>query len=297
MKVSFTHYILLLAIKFKGLKKIFSEYPINYKKLRNENVYMPKNRFLNKKGRMSTFTLLNSTITEIKGINQPNKLLIFIHGGAFISGPAQHHWNAVEKIVKQTPYTIWLVNYPKAPEYKISTISQNIDEIYDYALERFKSNDISIMGDSVGGTLTIALIQRLLKIDKALPHSLVLISPVMDATLSNPEITEIDKLDPMLSIKGVLSAKEMCAENNNLQDVSISPINGEFENFPKTLLFTAQHDITYPDQKRLVEKFNNANVPYHIVVGERMPHIWPLLPVMKEAKLSFNSIVNHLLKQ
>lgn len=294
MKRSIAYYITILVIKVKGLKKTFSKNPVDYKKLRTDDVPISKNSYFRKNSYMRTFTELQTTISEVKPKDESNKLLIFIHGGAFVSGPSQHHWDAVEKISKQTPYTIWLCDYPKAPEHKISQISANIDHIYSKALENFNPDKITIIGDSVGGTLAIALTQRLIQKNSMLPYRLILISPVMDATLSNPEIDEIDRLDPMLSKKGVLSAKQMCAENNNLNDVSISPINGNFEQFPKTLLFLAEYDITYPDQRLLEKKLEESNVAYDTIVGEGMPHIWPLLPIMKEAKSAFKIIVNVL---
>lgn len=294
MKKSITYYITLLAIKVKGLKRTFSQSPVDYKKLRQEDVHAPGNTYLRKSHRINTFTERDTTLTEIKPIKESTALLLLIHGGAFVSGPAQHHWDAVKKIAEHTRHTVWLCNYPKAPEHNISLISENIDQVYRKALQQFDSKEITVLGDSVGGTLAIALTQRLIQKEITLPHQLILISPVVDATLSNPEINAVDKLDPMLSKKGVLSAKEMCAEHNDLHDVSISPINGTFERFPKTLLFLAQHDITYPDQQLLVKKLERSHIDHEIVYGEGMPHIWPLLPIMKEAKIAFNRILDVL---
>lgn len=31
-----------------------------------------------------------------------------------------------------------------------------------------------------------------------------------------------------------------------------------------------------------------------VIIGKNMPHIWPLLPVMKEAKRSLNEIIKTL---
>jgi len=77
-------------------------------------------------------------------------------------------------------------------------------------------------------------------------------------TMVNPEIEKIDGNDPMLSKMGVLSAKKMCAENNDLKNVMISPLYGSFEKFPKTILFLAENDITYPDQQLAVQKLVKA---------------------------------------
>ncbi|MBE8712203.1 alpha/beta hydrolase [Sphingobacterium hungaricum] len=296
MKKSITYYLLVFVIKIKGIKKILSGDPVDYRKLRKDDVFNPRNSYLRKNTHSRTFTVLETTISEISSKEKSSKLLIFIHGGAFVSGPVQHHWDAVEKIVKQTAYTVWMCNYPKAPEHTISQLSENIDHVYGKALEKFNPEDITIVGDSVGGTLAIALVQRLIQKNMILPHRLIVISPVVDATLSNPKIEEIEPLDIMLSKKGVLSAKEMCAGESSLNDASISPINGSFEGFPKTLLFIAENDITYPDQQRLVKKLEKSNIDHQVILGYEMPHIWPLLPVMKEAKSSFNIIID-LLKQ
>lgn len=287
MKQSLTYYITLLVIKLKGLKENFSKAPVPYQKIRKEDVYRPKGAFF-KHNVSRYFQIAKSDITEIK---QGNKLLIFIHGGAFISGPGQHHWDAIKQIVKNTDYTIWMCNYPKAPEYQIQEISKNIDAIYSEALMGFNPNHIRLLGDSVGGTLIIALTQRLIANDKPIPNKLILISPVMDASMSNVDIDKLEVKDPILSKAGLLSAKNMCAGDTDLKDVMISPLYGSFKKFPKTIMYLAENDITYPDQKLLVEQLKTSNVDFKWVVGKNMPHIWPLLPIMKEARFTLTEII------
>ncbi|MGG6231507.1 alpha/beta hydrolase fold domain-containing protein [Tenacibaculum sp. SDUM215027] len=293
MKQSLTYYITLLVIKLKGVKKSFSKVPIDFKKIRKEDVHYPKGKFF-KQNQLRSFKVSDSLITEI-GVNKKfDNLLIFIHGGAFISGPAQHHWDTLKEIAKQTNYKIWMCNYPKAPKNKITKISENIDLIYKTALESYPSNKISFIGDSAGGTLVTSLIQRLIKRNIELPNKIILVSPVMDASMSNIEIEKVDHIDPMLSKNGVLSAKKMCAENNDLKNAMISPLYGSFKNFPQTILFLAENDITYPDQKLAIKKFTEAKVNLEIIEGKNMPHIWPFLPVMKEAKKALRKIIKVL---
>ncbi|WBX71083.1 alpha/beta hydrolase fold domain-containing protein [Tenacibaculum retecalamus] len=291
MNKSITYYITLFVLKLKGIKKTFNTEPIDYKKIRRENVYHPKtSSFKNKKIR--SFKISKTSITEIKSKQSSGKLVLFIHGGAFISGPAKHHWDTLHEISKHTNLTIWMCNYPKAPEHKITEISKNIDAIYEKALESYKGTQITLIGDSVGGTLVTAVTQRLIKENKDLPNKIILISPVMDATMSNKTIAIIDKKDPMLSKKGVLSAKKMCAGNTDLKNEIISPIYGSFDKFPKTILFLAENDITYPDQLLAVKKIKKSKIAVDIIIGKKMPHIWPLLPVMKEAKEALKLIID-----
>lgn len=293
MKQSLTYYITLLVIKLKGLKRDFSKDPIDYTKIRKEDVYHPKGVFF-KTNLLREFKVSDTVIHEVGLIKKNEKLLIFVHGGAFISGPAQHHWDTIKKIAQQTDYKIWMCNYPKAPENKIAFISENIDSVYELALKAYVPNQITIIGDSAGGTLAISLMQRLVKKNIEVPSKIILVSPVMDATMSNPEIEKVDNIDPMISKKGILSAKKMCAETNDLKNPMISPLYGSFENFPRTILFLAENDITYPDQKLAVKKLIKAKVNHEIIEGKNMPHIWPLLPVMKEAQTSLNEIITIL---
>lgn len=293
MKQSITYYVTLFIIKLKGLKNDFSKDPIDFKKIRREDIRHPQ-KSLFKEYKVNIFKISKTLITEIKRSESSNSLLIFIHGGAFISGPTKHHWDTTKEILELTNQTVWMCDYPKAPEHKIQEISENIDKVYQIALESYPANQITLIGDSVGGLLITALVQRLVLKSIPLPLKIILVSPVMDATMSNPQIKEIDKIDPMLSKVGVLSAKKMCVVNNDLKDVRISPINGSFNKFPHTILFLAKNDITYPDQLLAVQKLMNAKTSIEIIEGENMPHIWPFLPVMKEAKIALKEMINKL---
>lgn len=290
MKQSLSYYMALLIIKIKGVKKDFDHDPIDFKKIRKEDIHHPSSKFF-KRNLLSTFKISDSLISEIGKDQSSDRLLIFIHGGAFISGPAQHHWNTVKEIAKKIDCKIWMCDYPKAPENEITKISENIDAIYSEAQKNYEANQISILGDSVGGTLATALVQRLILKKLKLPAKLILVTPVMDASMSNPKIKTFEKIDPMLSKKGVLSAKKMCAGNKDLKDQMISPLYGNFVGFPITVLFLAKKDILYPDAKLAEIKMKKNNVNMKVIEGENMPHIWPFLPVMKEAKTSLNQMI------
>lgn len=290
MKPSLSYYFTLLVIKLKGVKRNFSSDPIDYLKIRKEDIHRPSGSFF-RKHILRTFKVSDTIISEVALNENAEHLLIFIHGGAFISGPSQHHWDSVKKIATKTNCKIWLCDYPKAPEHQIDIISKNIDSIYASALKSYQADQISIIGDSVGGSLATALIQRVILKKGELPNKLILVTPVMDASMSNPAIKTLEKSDPMLSIEGVLSAKKMCAGSKDLKDPIISPLYGSFEGFPSTVLFLAQNDIMYPDGKLAEIKMKKNNVDLEVFEGCNMPHIWPLLPVMKEAKTALNKII------
>jgi acetyl esterase/lipase len=228
---SLTYYLIALAIRLKQTKRIFSTDPIDYKRLRTDDIRI-SNRRLTLGLSSSPIQINNSLVTEIfpKRI-ATKKVIIYFHGGAFIYGPTRLHWNVLSQIVKDTNTKAFLVDYPKAPEHQIKEVNEEIDTIYNYLLTIHSPDSIILMGDSAGATLAILLIQRLIMKKLPLPNSAILISPVLDCSMSNPSILDIERNDLMLSRKGVLSAKKMSAGNMDLRSEEISPLYGSFKDF------------------------------------------------------------------
>ena len=76
MNKSITYYLTLLVIKQKGIKKTFSQSPIDYQKLRRDDVHIPKARFF-KKDHVTTFSILKTQITQISNPENRGKLLFW----------------------------------------------------------------------------------------------------------------------------------------------------------------------------------------------------------------------------
>ena len=295
MKHSISFYLVLLVLKIQGQKKMFSLSPVDYDGLRKQDVRRPKGKFY-KADDVYSFDVNGFKVTAVESpVRKSNgKLMIYLHGGAFVSGPGQHHWDTVQKIYKKTDLNIWVYDYPKAPEYTSDQINASVDALYKKALESYDASDIIVMGDSAGGTLALTLSQRLESEGVDKPRSLVLVSPVVDASMENPAIDQIEPKDPILSVAGVRSAKQMFAGEKSLKHPSVSPIYGSFDNFPNVILYIGGRDIAAPDQELLAEVLKEKGVGIDVVYDEKMIHIWPLLPVMKEAKLALDGLISKL---
>ena len=275
---SISFYITINFIKFKGIKSIFSKSPVNYQKLRKNDIKNP-NKLLLSGNKINSLKISESVVSEIipQNCNNNGTVIFYCPGGAFVSGPTDINWKAILKIAKETNLKTFLIDYPKAPETKIETMNSNIDSIYRYLSTQNYTKNIILLGDSVGGTLLMLLVQRLSKlVNTKMPKCIFLISPVTDCSLTNPEILLKDKKDSMLSRNGVLSAKLMCARNIDLKSEVISPLYGSFKNFITTNLFIAENDIMQPAQELLVDKMIAENVNLKVYRRQEMPHIFPL---------------------
>ena len=121
----------------------------------------------------------------------------------------------------------------------------------------------------------------------------------MKSDLQYLEMTKVDDVDPMLSKTGVLSAKNtpLCAENNELP-IKYYDFTRVWNVLTHSLIqfYFLQKITFYPDQKILVKKLINAKINFELIEGKNMPHIWPFLPVMKEAKIALNQIIKNINK-
>ncbi|GAA4271517.1 alpha/beta hydrolase [Aquimarina gracilis] len=289
--MSFGYFLVKLVLKLKGEKQSWSEDPINYKKKRKQNIRVP-NRWLLQGCTFDQKDIGKNRVTQIIPKNeQGSGLLIYCHGGAFVYGPTRENWVALAKIAKQSRTRAWMIDYPKAPENTIDTITQSVYQAYQEATKTYNPSNIGLMGDSAGGSLILTLTQRLVKEAKELPKQLIPITPIVDASVSNPKIKEIDKIDPILSLKGVLSANKMCVGDLSLEDPLISPLYGDIDKLPPIYLFMATDDILTPDQELFIEKIRKVNGNIEVITGKGLPHVWPILPIMKEAKEAIRRIV------
>lgn len=293
MRNSISFYLVLLVLKLKGKKRMFSQSPVDVKGLRKDDVKKPGGEFY-KSNAVRSFEVDGFKVTALESKGKSERLMIYLHGGAFVSGPGQHHWDSIKKIHKDTGINIWLVDYPKAPEHTVDKANKVIDALYQKALRMYNGKDIILMGDSAGGNLCISLTQRLIQAKADKPGLLILVSPVIDASFSNPAIKTIDALDPILSIAGVRSANVLFAGNKALTDPSLSPIFGSVEGFPKVIMYVGDRDICAPDEIEFAKLLKTHGAELDLIREQEMIHIWPLLPVMKEAGIALNNLIEKL---
>jgi acetyl esterase/lipase len=149
------------------------------------------------------------------------------------------------------------------------------------------------MGDSAGGSISLSLAQLLKEKNLPQPGNIILISPGLDMSLSNPEINKVAKFDPVLSVPALIDIIKWYRGEKSSKHYLVSPIYGNLEGLGKISLFTGTHDILYPDAR----KFKNMAAKKGLKIGyyeyPSMIHVWPLLffPESKKATKQIIEII------
>ncbi len=213
----------------------------------------------------------------------PAQTVFYFHGGGYVNQPNDLQKTMSARTAKETGCELVLMVYPKLPVYDCETCYRLCVEYYRNYLKNNDCGKIVFMGDSAGGGLALGLAEVLRDEGDVCPEELILISPGVDMTLTNPDIQDYVSLDPMLGIDGVRRLGEVWANGLSTSDPRVSPIYGDLSGLCRVTLSVGTWEILYPDIMLFAEKLEQAGVDCHLTVGERMIHCYPICPI-PEAK-------------
>ena len=139
---------------------------------------------------MSVWTLQPSSPT--------GQYVIALHGGGYVNDPSIFHWLTYATMARKTGATVVVPMYPL--ESQGGTAATAVPQMADFLaamVTQYGAGNVSVLGDSAGGGLALAAVQELVQRGDPTPGHMVLLSPWLDVTLSNPSIALIN--DPIAS--------------------------------------------------------------------------------------------------
>ena len=256
-----------------------------------ERTYTEPSKRLHRKHRISKQEINGHLVWTIAPKeNAGEKHIIYLHGGAYVNSFAPQHWTFISKLVQTLNCTVIAPNYPHAPEHNVHDVFALLLPLYNELATREGSANVTIMGDSSGGGISLALAQRLREDGQTQPGHVILLSPWLDATLSNPEIVEFDRIDPFLGVEGLKYGGEVYARDVDPKSYLVSPVYGSLKDLAPVTLFIGTRDILYPDCRKLRDKAVAEGVRLDYREYAEMVHNWMLGP-MPEAKQAIKEIV------
>ncbi len=214
-----------------------------------------------------------------------DKVIIYLHGGSYMYNFVAPHWLFITNIIDQTKARVIAPDYPLAPEYNVTHVFDFLLKLYKNVIKETDPGNISIIGDSAGGGMSLALGQLLL--DKGLPQpgQLILLSPCLDVTLSNPDIVEVDKDDPLLNIESIIEAGKLYAGPLDRKNYLVSPIYGKLEGLAPISLYVGTHDLLVADCRTLNYMATTLGIPFAYHEYEGLFHVGMLYPTPEASEI------------
>ena len=229
---------------------------------------------LAKKYSVQTYSKNGRPIYHIGGPESERRpRILYFHGGAFLTGLTKKHWGFAEALLGGTGCSMVIPDYPLVPEHTCRKISSFCMELYEAMLPHCPGG-IILMGDSAGAALAMITAQQAVQRKLPLPHRLLLLSPLLDATKNNPVKNVLAPRDPVLEPEGCQEAALLYAGSEPLDSPLVSPIFGSMKGLPKVFAWTGTNDMLYADTLLLREALHQAKTPYHIYTYPDMVHDW-----------------------
>lgn len=225
----------------------------------------------------------------------PDKIVMYIHGGGFISGSCLTHRMHVIKFARLCGAKMLLFDYRLAPEHPFPAAVEDCLSAYGWLLNQgYQPSNIIVMGESAGGTLTLSTLVALKDQGIELPRAAVSISPVTDLTCQADSFRTNFKNDiaPMGSWTvwtGFYIA------GNDPHHPWLSPLMADLTGLPPVMIYVGTYEIHLDDARNFAVKAQKSGVEVTLRVCEGMVHAFPLLaPLFPEATQAMDDIGTYI---
>ncbi len=223
---------------------------------------------------------------EFHTINEKSKNnfhIIYFHGGGLCLKGGIPQWMMIDKWIKHTDAKASYVIYPMIPHHQTKEICEISFEIYQHILSLYPNDKFILIGDSAGGLIILSILQLIESRNIKKPALNVLLSPWIDFSLSNPDMSLYEDKDKVLALPRFegLNAYNSIDEKSEI----VSPMEYEYDE--PIHIYGGTNDILYPDMLLFEEK----NPHIRLKIFYNCPHVFMLLP-MKQSDIVHKDIIH-----
>ena len=217
-------------------------------------------------------------------------LILFFHGGGFIAGNPHQSLMISAVIAHFTESKVVTPFYRLAPENPYPASIDDCFKVLKYLIENMPSSKLAILGASAGGNAALVSLLKLQDTNLSMPSSLSLLSPWSDLMHNGDSHSANEGRDPKLNMNWINEAVKGYAYNKNLNVPSISPINGDYRDFPNTFITSGTRDLFLSQCIRLNNILKSNNILSNLKIWENMWHTFEMHNDIPEAEQSLMEV-------
>lgn len=205
----------------------------------------------------------------------PDKVILQLHGGAYIRSLEDNgttYRRAAVQYAKLSGAGVLTVDYRVAPEYPYPAALEDAILAYKWLLEQgFLPEDIIVAGDSAGGGLALAAALYIRDHDMPMPAAIITMSAWTNLNYKRKTPAYVGK--------------------NRADDPYISPIYGEYYDFPPMLMQVGGDEFLLDDTVKIAEKAKASGVSVQQTTYPGMFHVFQMLfPELPDANVAWDEV-------
>jgi len=232
------------------------------------------------------------TPSEVAEANR-NRILIHVHGGAYVLGPGEAGTSEAVMMAGRGRIKVISVDYRMPPDFPYPAAMDDAIAVYKEVVKTTDAKKVGIFGTSTGGGMTLAMVLRAKNEGLPLPGAIAPGTPWSDMTKTGDTYFANEMVDNVLvSNDGWLGdAANLYANGHDLKDPMLSPIYGDLQGFPPTILTSGTRDLFLSNTVRVHRKLRAAGVVADLIVFEGLSHAQYLFaPDAPESKEHFAEV-------
>jgi len=229
-------------------------------------------------------------------------VVVFYHGGGWAIGDLDTHDAVARAHAVGAEAIVVSVDYRLAPEHPFPA---GIDDSWaalrwvgEHAAELGGDPArIAVAGDSAGGNLVLATLHRIKAVGEPMPSCAVVLSPVVDFTLSSRSIVVNAKRDPMFALSGLIALRGYYSPPERFLDPAVSPLFGDFRGFPPLLFQVGDIEVLLDESIRAAARAHAAGVQVELEIWDRMGHVFQAMASLPQAEAAAGNIAEFIARR
>ncbi|MEM9201349.1 MAG: alpha/beta hydrolase [Actinomycetota bacterium] len=220
----------------------------------------------------------------------PHGTVFYCFGGGHTVGSPEEDIVIEAPIALDASARVVAVRYPLAPEHPFPAAVNATEAAYRALLDEVGDGPLVVVGESAGGNLALALLQRVRAAGIRLPNAVALLSPWGDLAFSG-DSHQIDRDPTLVMGNGELQVMaDLYRGGAAVDDPLVSPIHADFSGFPPTLITTGTRDLLLSDCLRIATGMEADGVEVTVRVWEGMWHVFEFYRELPEARASMQEV-------
>lgn len=198
--------------------------------------------------------------------------ILWLHGGAFTVHSYTSYRAFAARLSKATSRRVCVPNYRLAPEHPHPAQLEDADSVWSEL-----GVGCGLGGDSAGGALALALLQRLVEQARPTPAGSVLMAPWCDLSLSTASLAANHACDSVTRNMLRVSARVYSGDLDPTTHPGVSPLLGNVAGLPPLLIQVGSCDVLLDESLALAQRVQAAGGTVTLDVAHAMPHVYAMI--------------------
>jgi acetyl esterase/lipase len=229
--------------------------------------------------------------------SRDDRVLLYVHGGAFMFRYPRAHAAMVRPWCEALRSRALMVDYRLAPEHPFPAAAEDCHTAYRWLLDSgIRPRDIVLAGDSAGANLALATLHAVRRANEPMPACAVLLSPVVDLTMSGATFVTHARRDPVFSLPQLIGIRNRYLRPEQMLDPRASPLFESFRGFPPLFIQAGTEEVLLDDSVRAAARAHRDGVAVELEIWRHMPHAFQIARTLPQAETAAQHIVAFVLR-